>query len=489
MNILLLSNSAPNYHHFFKAVVQLFVNDGARITIAVDSAFSRSENKLDEISDAAIYEFASFFKQHQTDDIILARYAAFNLNAALLSDFERAQAYNIWGKQTSIEYFDQLKSALLTFFEETFEKHSIDTVLYENVSNSFAHFALFVAQQKGKKYLGIGGSRLPGRFTVSSDPLNDDSVENAFNAIRKGEIVPESGTRQWAQDYIDSIETLVPDYMKSNGLDQIALFKRYFRRDRIAKVGALLRHAKDSRTDAFQIGNPLITHLGLFRRNLARRMRAGRVRKLYQDPVAHERYLLYPLHFHPESSTSILAGTYLNEYEVVRNIAFNLPEGVRLYVKDHISAWAYPTLDFYRRLRALPNVRLLPPDAPTKQLIKGSEAVITLTGTVGYEALLMQRRVFVFGEVFYGFHKGATQVVNPAKLLELLRDNISETVNWDDAYNQDFVCAYHAATYPGSLNLMLGRKEAEDMAAQVHNGLRPLSQWLPEASGNAFGRA
>lgn len=317
MNILLLSNSAPNYHHFFKSLAKLFAKDGANITIAVDSAFSCIENKLDEVVGAEIYEFDRYFKRHTTNHEILARYSGFNLNAALLSDFERAQAYNIWGRATSVEYFDQLKSALLNFYEEIFEKHNIDTVLYENVSNSFAHFALFVAQQKGKTYLGIGGSRLPGRFTISSDPLNDNLIEKAFNAIRQGELVPDNDTRQWVQDYISNIETIVPDYMKINGLDQVALFRRYFRRDRIAKIGALLRHVKDSRMDAFQIGNPLLTHLALFRRNLARRIRSGWVRKLYQEPVADERYLLYPLHFR---FTTNYSGAYQHADTIIKLI-------------------------------------------------------------------------------------------------------------------------------------------------------------------------
>lgn len=471
MNILLLSNSAPNYHHFFKALARLFAKDGARVAVAVDSAFSRTENRLDELDATSIHEFAAFFKSHETDRAILERYADFNLNAALLSDFERAQTYNIWGGHTSIDYFDRLKSALLSFFELIFDRHQINTILYENVSNSFAHFALFVAQRKGKTYLGLGGSRLPGRFSVSSDPLQDNAAEKAFEAIRGGDLMLGPEVRRWARDYIDGIETTVPDYMKINGLDQLALVKRYFRRDRVAKVGALLRHSGDSRTDAFQIGNPLLTHMALFRRNVARRFRSARVRTMYQARVAGERYLLYPLHFHPESSTSILAGTWLNEYEVIRNIAFNLPEGMRLYVKDHASAWAYPDLTFYRRLRALPNVRLLPPDAPTKKLIRGSEAVITLTSTVGYEALLLQRRVFLYGEVFYSFHKGVVRVENPARLHEMLRAQLAQPIDWDEDYNVDFVCAYYATTYPGTLNLMQGKRDAEDAAIRVYRNI------------------
>lgn len=468
MNILLLSNNAPNYHHFFKTLATLYARDGANVTMAVDSRFARRQNRLDDLTFAQIHEFETYFVNHKTDPEVLARYADINLNSALLSDFERAQTYGIWDASADLDYFDRLKSALLSFFEEIFERHGIDTVIYENVSNSFAHFALFVAQRRGAAYIGFIGSRLPGRFAITSDPLEDDATARHFEAIRNGSLTPAPEVRRWAEDYLSRIETLTPDYMKINGLDQVALFRRYFRRDRIARIVALLRHIGDSRTDAFQIGNPLRTHLGLFRRNLARRLRASRVRRLYQQPVRGERFLLYPLHFHPESSTSILAGSWLDEYEVIRNIAFNLPEGMRLYVKDHVSAWAYPTLDFYRRLRTLPNVRLLPPEAPTKQLIKESAAVITLTSTVGYEALLLKKRVFLYGRVFYEFHKGVTRIESPARLHELLLSHINRPVDWDDAYNLDFVCAYHEATLPGTLNLMQGPEPAQKMAEQVY---------------------
>jgi hypothetical protein len=236
----------------------------------------------------------------------------------------------------------------------------------------------------------------------------------------------------------------------------------------VQKIASLLRHLADSRTANFQIGNPLRTHFNLFRRNVGRRLRSGSVRRLYQKPVAGEQFLLYPLHFHPESSTSILAGAYLDESEVIRNIAFSLPEGMRLYVKDHISAWALPSLDFYRRIRRLPNVRLLAPEEPTKQLIKSAAAVITLTSTVGYEALLLKKRVFLYGRVFYEFHRGVTRIENPARLRELLVETLSREMDWDDAYNHDFVCAYYQATLPGTLNLMQGQEKAVELASLTY---------------------
>ena len=301
MNIVLISNSAPNYYNFFNALSRLFINQGSNVVVAVDSAFSRRENQIDSVGFEEIYEFSDFFKNHQTDFSILSKYADYNLNAAILSDFERSEVYGVWGNNVSIEYFDRLKSSLLTYFEMIFDKHLIDTVLYEGVSNTFSHYALFVAQKKGVRYWGLSSSRLPGRFMLTSDPLADDTIEEKFKKIQLGHLDIDPNIRKWADEYISNIENIVPDYMKINGLDRIGIIKRYFRKDRIKKIISLAKHVFDSRTDAFQVGNPVRTHASLFWRNVKRRMRARFVTRLYELPVEGEKFLLYPMHFRPEA--------------------------------------------------------------------------------------------------------------------------------------------------------------------------------------------
>lgn len=466
MNVLLLSNSAPNYH-FFNGLAKAFHGGGAKVVVAVDCEFSRAQNRLDLLG-FDIHEFAAYFRGHAVDERVLARYENFNLNAALLSDFERAQIWGTWRKKDTI-YFDRLKSALLCFFEEIFSRHRIHVVLYENVSNTFAHYAFFVAQKMGAVYCGVGGSRLPGRFSISSDPICDDEAERIFRDIQAGKLVLSPEMRHWCMEYLANIETITPDYMKINGLENTSLLKRYARIDRLPEILALIRYALDDSEYAFQVGSPLQSRFNLFRRNVARRIKLSVVEKRYEEPVDGERFLLYPLHFHPEASTSVLAGTYLNEYEVIRNIAFNLPQGLMLYVKDHMSAWGYPSLEFYKQLLRLPNVRLLHPRAPTKQLIKRSRAVITLTSTVGYEALLLGKRVFLFGNVFYGFHRNVVRITDPAALFQLLRSNLeNDTVN-DLDYTLDFLGAYFLSTLPGLLNPMQKGGAAEEHARQLYS--------------------
>lgn len=466
MNVLLLSNNAPNYFYFFNHLAKLLHKDGAEISVAVDSEISRDNNDIDALG-FPVYEFSSFFRVHKTDNDILTRYSDYNLNSTLLSDFERAQVYRIWGEKDD-EYFNRLKSALLTFWENIFDERKIDVVLYENVSNTFSHLAWLVAQKKGRQYIGIGGSRLPGRFSISSDPLNDSRTNLFFSAIKNREIIVPESVNIWCENYLSNIENIVPDYMKINGLDNVKIFSRYFNADKLKLFLRLLKHRKDEAYYAFQAGNPIKTYLNLFNRNLMRKIKTRRLKNYYDKSNDNELFLLYPMHFHPESSTSILAGTYLDEYEVIRNIAFSLPEGIKLYVKDHMSAWGYPSLEFYNKLKKLPNVRVLSPGEATKQLIKKSQAVITLTSTVGYEALLLGKKVFLYGEVFYSFHKDVVKIKSPAELFNTLRENLKNEVCTNKQYTLDFLAACYLATYPGSLNLMLKNENAREKAEEIY---------------------
>ena len=466
MNILLLSNGAPNYHYFFNNLAQHFNTGGANVVVAVDSELSRDINGLDTLG-FDVYEFSSYFSTHQVNEKILRKYSDLNLNAALLSDYERAEVYGIWGAKKH-DYFERLKSALLSYYEEIFNRHGIDIVLFENVSNTFSHFAFFVAERHGARYCGIGGSRLPGRFSISADPINDKELGEIFHAIRSGERVVEPAVRAWCEEYLSNIDNIVPDYMKINGLDNTNIINRYVKLDKLKRIITAIRHVRDDSYHAFQIGNPVRTYFNLFLRNVRRKIKLQLIKKIYDKPIEGESFLLYPMHFHPESSTSILAGAYLSEYEVIRNIVFNLPQGVKLYVKDHISAWGYPSIEFYRKIAKLPNVRLLGPNEQTKQLIKRSAGVVTLTSTVGYEALLLQKRVLLFGRVFYEFHKGVTRIENPATLHTLIKSELAKQIDWDDQYNTDFLCAYHQATLPGSLNVMQDEIKAATSAELVY---------------------
>lgn len=469
MNILILANGAPNYHHFFNALSTKLKKDDHNIFYAVDCHTSADEYNL-ALTTFPYSVFSDFFAQHTTNISIFNKYKKYNLNAALLSDYERATEYKIWGVRDN-DFYEKLKSALLCYFEQIISENKINAVIYENVSNSFAYFAWFVCMEHSVKYLGLTSSRLPGRFWITDDPLSEHKVfSETLNQITAGSIAIPPDIRHWTEQYIENIETITPDYMSFNNLENTKILNKYLKIDKLKKITCALRHIRDDHYHSYQRGNPLLFSLNLFLRSLGRRFKSTFLSAIYDTAKDNEDFILYPLHFHPESSTSVLCGTYLNELEVIQNIAFNLPQGLKLYVKDHMSAFGYPSMNFYKRIKSLPNVRILPPHAATKHLIKRSKAVITLTSTVGYEALLLNKPVYLFGSVFYENHKNVIKIENPRSLFEQLSNipDLQQNTPEIKEYNIRFIAAYYMNTLSGVLNFSLDSNLSKELVEKIY---------------------
>lgn len=468
MRVLIISNSAPNYFRFFNRLAGKLAADEHVVEIAVDCPYTREANQVDSLG-LPVHEFAAYWCNFQENPAtVLAEYANWPLNKALLPDFERAEVFG-FGTGRDSAYYQSLLAALLRFFERLLTSSRIDLVVYENVSNTFAYIAWMVSKKLGVAYCGLIASRLPGRFAIVDNPLDESHIYSGIVAdIRNGRRVVPEEVRQWCTKYLAELDHTVPDYMHFNNLEQVGLVKLYAKRSKFDRLRLAWRHRNDDPQRAFQLGNPLTLTWRMFSRALRRKLRVKACARHYSKAMAGERFLLYPLHFHPESSTSVNASAYLDEYEVIRNIAFNLPAGTMLYVKDHLSAFGFPPVHFYRRVAALPNVRLLPPTAPTKRLIRESAGVVTLTSTVGYEALLMNRRVFLFGSVFYEFHPNVVRIEKPADLFRLFCQHLDAPLPAADDYHSDFVAGYYLGTYAGILNLFQEDEPTQALVEAVY---------------------
>jgi hypothetical protein len=118
-------------------------------------------------------------------------------------------------------------------------------------------------------------------------------------------------------------------------------------------------------------------------------------------------YVVLFLHWQPEATSLPLGYRYAQQWLLVRAITEALPEGWRLYVKEHPFIFVWPMLesfrnaDFYRAIDALPRVSLLPLTSDPFALIDSCAAVATLTGTVGIQALSRGKPVLSFGAASY----------------------------------------------------------------------------------------
>lgn len=119
------------------------------------------------------------------------------------------------------------------------------------------------------------------------------------------------------------------------------------------------------------------------------------------DYLNRKKFILYTLHVQPESSIDVQGKYYNDQYYNVLNIWKLLPNDYLLIIKEHSNGIGDRRLSFYKRLSRLPNLFFINEGSNSHELIKMSEAVFTVSGTIAYEAALMKKTSFTFAPVFF----------------------------------------------------------------------------------------
>ncbi|MFX0195104.1 MAG: hypothetical protein ACFFCW_03190 [Candidatus Hodarchaeota archaeon] len=163
------------------------------------------------------------------------------------------------------------------------------------------------------------------------------------------------------------------------------------------------------------------------------------------DPLPDD-YVLLTLHLQPEASTSVMAPFFANQRYVIENVARALPLHWKLVVKPNPLMIGREPVRFYRHIQNIPNVQLISPAARTRELILGSRAVIAITGTSGFEALLLGKKVIVLGKPIWGVCQSAVRCTDFMKLHSILRD--AECYKSDDNDLAAYLEALHENSFP-----------------------------------------
>ena len=137
------------------------------------------------------------------------------------------------------------------------------------------------------------------------------------------------------------------------------------------------------------------------------------------NPDLSAKYFFFPLHFQPESTTLPQGGVFVDQLEVIRVVAASLPEGYKLYVKEHPSYWMYTHWEsmeearsrgYYDDITAIENVKLISHDFSSMELIDRCAGVVTVTGTAGFEAIFRSKPVLLFGSQAYSEFPGVFKI-------------------------------------------------------------------------------
>jgi len=138
-------------------------------------------------------------------------------------------------------------------------------------------------------------------------------------------------------------------------------------------------------------------------------------------------FVVYFMHYQPERSSLPEGLFFVQQWLVIRLLSWALPAGWTLIVREHPSMWLNPlditvrTPGLYGEIAALPNVKICSMELDTFELIDKSRAVATLTGSVGFQALLRNRPVLAFGLPAYKDHPACFSVSTLEQVREALQ--------------------------------------------------------------------
>ena len=138
-------------------------------------------------------------------------------------------------------------------------------------------------------------------------------------------------------------------------------------------------------------------------------------------------YIIYALNYQPERTTSPQGDHFVNQLLAIDLIAKNLPDGWKLYVKEHPSQFIfkyagdpYRSKKYYDDITAIKNVELVPLFTNNYSLIDHSKAVASITGTMALEAVIRGKPAIIFGHVWFKICEGIMFIDSDSKMKEAI---------------------------------------------------------------------
>ena len=141
-----------------------------------------------------------------------------------------------------------------------------------------------------------------------------------------------------------------------------------------------------------------------------------------QSPVDWNKKFVYvTLSYQPECATSPQGGIFVDQLLMLETLSSVLPKEWVIYVKEHPFQWlprgliyfSYRYRNYYRKIANLKNVKIIPIETNSFELIRNCVAVANVTGSSALESVLRLKPALIFGYEWYQNCPGIFQVSGP----------------------------------------------------------------------------
>jgi len=394
------------------------------------------------------------------DEVILKQYAFYEKTALKMMDRMDPTAYSFNTTERTQLYYD-----LLYYWINMIPALKPDYVLFSESPHALLHYVLYaVCMENDIKVLRFVPTHIEGlTFLSSAIKETPKYLEETYKShLDKG--LGESFVI--SDRYLDKnrgiYEKALPYYMKDivgkrNFKDSMDLY--------ISKINRFLKlktFTSYKKRATYSIGETNISKLDYLSYKLRGIWRKKSMYKVYDELAISanfsQPYIYVALHYQPEKTTSPEGGVFVDQWLMILMLSSMLPQGWKLYVKEHASQFA-PKLYgeqgrnsyFYQKVAALQNVSLIKTNICSFDLIDNAQAVATVTGTVGLEAAIRSKYVLCFGYPWYEICEGVIDIKS-RKDMQTAIEQIQSGHKVDDKKVNAFLYAVEKVAHPCYLN-------------------------------------
>lgn len=207
---------------------------------------------------------------------------------------------------------------------------------------------------------------------------------------------------------------------------------------------------------------------------------------LQSEPDFSRKFVYTALHYQPECSTSPQGGVFVDQILMIEILSASIPDDWVIYVKEHPAQWLIRGLNFfssryrgyYERMSKLKNVKLVPVETDNYNLIRNSQAVATVIGTAGFEAILRSKPVIIFGHPWYQYCHAVFRVAGVESCQEALQ-KIANGFSVDQQKIINYLKAFDEVSFHGfaGISKEMGKKLKKSGREGMRNIIKAI---LPE---------
>lgn len=355
-------------------------------------------------------------------------------------------------RQESAAYVTELLVSIVTFLEHVFIERKIRAVVCQTADTLFSHVVFKVAKHLGIKVFAITPAwllekGLQGGYFSNNEFMESERMLQEYRLMCDRALSPAEILRVNAfVDAVRAFQNKTPFSEKNR--ERKAGFTALS-----PNVWRLAQYLKMNSRRNTNVEYMKISPVRKAKANLLRLWRKFSGRNMFGPPDGGDiptKSVFYAFQYQPEQSTLSQGIFYANQIALVENISKSLPLGYTLIVKEHPWGRGARPVWQYRHLAELYNVQFC--DAPSKEIIGRVDAVIAISGTVGFEALVLDKPTIILGRTFFThcdlFYKANSVQELPSLMREILVDHVFDSAPEREVRLKRFLLSYLNSLIP-----------------------------------------